>query len=459
MPIKISQLPNLIINQINSSDLIPIVNSNVTKKVTLTDLSKKILGGLQFTSSLSGNTNINIGSENAMSINTSGSIGIGTSDPQAKLEVQGNILIGRTDNNYEGGQLSLARSYDNKPGWHIDVFGNTDSPNLRILTKGSELVTILPSGSVGIGTYTPSQKLDVYGNIILSANNPKIAFNDINSLWIGNANTANTLTFNTSGVERMRINNTGSVGIGTSDPQAKLEVIVNDGVNCIFQGCRYSSDTEGTNIRLLHARGNSTTPSCVLLGDVLGAVSGVGYGSTSWTGTASSRIDFAAEENFTDTAHGSNIRFITTQNGTLSFTRQERMRITNSGNVGIGTTTPSYKLHVNGSVAGTSAYNNLSDRREKENIDYNFQYGLSEILLLKPAKFDYLNGEKEHLGFIAQDVNEVIPEIIGSFQKDVNGTQEDRLTIKESSIIPVLVKAIQELTSRLEKLESKKSKK
>ena len=77
----------------------------------------------------------------------------------------------------------------------------------------AEVMVINNAGNVGIGTSGPSQKLTVQGNIILSAADPKIGLGDINSLWIGNANTSNTLTFNTSGVERMRIDNTGKVTI------------------------------------------------------------------------------------------------------------------------------------------------------------------------------------------------------------------------------------------------------
>jgi len=133
----------------------------------------------------------------------------------------------------------------------------------------------------------------------------------------------------------------------------------------------------------------------------------------------------------------------------------ERMRIDASGNVGIGTTSPAYTLHVNGSVAGTSAYNNLSDVREKENIAYGIADALETVKALKPAKFDFKTGEKNKIGFIAQDVLPLVPEVITSYKKTLeDDTKEERLSIQESSLTAVLVAAVQELTAKVEALEA-----
>ena len=110
-----------------------------------------------------------------------------------------------------------------------------------------------------------------------------------------------------------------------------------------------------------------------------------------------------------------------------------------NGDVGIGTTSPSYKLEVNGSVAGVGAYNNLSDVNWKKNIQ-DITYGLDKILQLKPITFNWLNedyGDRINIGFIAQEVEEIIPNMVTTAE---DGTKSLAIT----DLIPVLTKAIQE---------------
>ena len=62
-------------------------------------------------------------------------------------------------------------------------------------------------------------------------------------------------------------------------------------------------------------------------------------------------------------------------------------------------------------IAYAAEFQAVSDRRLKENISY-FDSGLAKILQLKPATFDFINGENNQKGFIAQDVEAVIPEVV-----------------------------------------------
>jgi hypothetical protein len=96
----------------------------------------------------------------------------------------------------------------------------------------------------------------------------------------------------------------------------------------------------------------------------------------------------------------------------------------------------------------SSAWSYGSDIRLKENIEY-IETGIDKILALKPTKFDYKNGVKNNIGWIAQDVQEVIPEAVGVISED-----NDQLTLKSDFIIPYLVKAIQELSAKVETLEA-----
>jgi hypothetical protein len=87
-----------------------------------------------------------------------------------------------------------------------------------------------------------------------------------------------------------------------------------------------------------------------------------------------------------------------------------------------------------------------SDVRRKENITL-LNYGLNEILQLIPKKFNFKIDEhkKPQMGFIAQDVLPIIPEAV---QSDIDGTEE-YYAMNYSNLVPVLVKAIQELNQKI----------
>lgn len=156
----------------------------------------------------------------------------------------------------------------------------------------------------------------------------------------------------------------------------------------------------------------------------------------------------------------------------------ERMRITNTGKVGIGTTTPAHALHVVG-TAGLStgtAWTNASDRRLKD-IRGDYQHGLNEIMQLNTVRFNYKEGnelglpsDKEIIGFIAQEVEKVIPEAVierrdGFLELNVdpihwalvNATQEQQRLIEENSAQKARLEELEEknreLEERLERLE------
>lgn len=130
-----------------------------------------------------------------------------------------------------------------------------------------------------------------------------------------------------------------------------------------------------------------------------------------------------------------------------------------SGNVGIGTTSPSYTLHVNGSVAGTSAYNNLSDKRFKKDIEP-IKNALDKVLLLEGVTYNWnldttVIGDKNldslnHIGFVAQDIEKILPQVVTT-ANDKDKTK----SVAYSDIVPVLTEAIKELSAQIEILKSK----
>ncbi len=131
------------------------------------------------------------------------------------------------------------------------------------------------------------------------------------------------------------------------------------------------------------------------------------------------------------------------------FTNGQKLQISSNGNIG--------------APNGSNIYN-ASDSRLKQNV-LNLDKGLSAINSLRPVSFNWIDGfcdeEKNTLyGFLAQEVKTVDSNLIGQF--GVNGsvqigdtTIEETLRVNEKFITPILVKAVQELSAKIEVLETK----
>lgn len=146
------------------------------------------------------------------------------------------------------------------------------------------------------------------------------------------------------------------------------------------------------------------------------------------------------------------------------------------GNIGIGISTPTEKLHVNGNgkfsgtVSGTvnvtslsgagnravysdasgNLTNSSSDERLKENVSI-LSYGLDTVCSLNPVFYNWIDKEKlgsqRELGLIAQEVQKFVPEVIGV-------SSQETLTLDYAKLTPILIKAIQELKAENESLRS-----
>ena len=323
-------------------------------------------------------------SNERLRINSSGNVGIGTTSPAEKLEVIGKILI-KGDQSYTYGSEiysnNMESSFYNKvqsqssailsiigdgtfksrnvyAGANIGSFGNGQNVtigafaygNVKYMTghnsynhtfKGAysnDLMTILGSGNVGIGTTSPSEKLDVEGNIKLSnssqlmwrnaadnGNIPIIQLDGTNVLNIGTTSSSapSKVAIHTGSVERLRVDSSGNVGIGTTSPDKKLDLTVNasdDGL--ILQTSTGRKALEFLVDNGINGRGiiNFYTSTSLLYG----------------------RINANSEGLVIDTI--ANRHMIFNKAGV------EVMRISTSGNVGIGTASPSEKLYVAGSI-------------------------------------------------------------------------------------------------------------
>lgn len=119
------------------------------------------------------------------------------------------------------------------------------------------------------------------------------------------------------------------------------------------------------------------------------------------------------------------------------------------GNAGIGTSTPTHLLQLSGGAySDGDNWLPTSDRAYKKDIDYNFKYGLKTVEQLKPVYYVHKQDKtnKRQIGFIAQDVKEVIPELV-SGEEGSYGLSYEQLTT-------VLVNAIKEQQKEIEELKT-----
>ena len=92
-------------------------------------------------------------------------------------------------------------------------------------------------------------------------------------------------------------------------------------------------------------------------------------------------------------------------------------------------------------IYGQVGFTNASDRRLKQEIK-STKYGLDEVMKLEPVDYVLKSNGLEQIGFIAQDVKPLIPEVVTGKEGDLK--KGETLGITYTSLIPVLTKAIQE---------------
>lgn len=406
----------------------------------------------------------------------------------------GLILNRAAVTNYNGISLQTASAGQ----WFIGMRENLSSNNFIIYNEnGTDALTISRSNSnIGIGTTTPSEKLQVLGNLRFTGNNITTAntlISEINN-YAGSSNQFKSssikfftgtfvdqgfITFNTSisgsDVERMRITETGNVGIGVSTPLSILDV-------------REGNRTNGTNITNF---GVYTTSA---QGADVGGTIGLGglFSGSSYAPFGGIR---GGKENSISSNYAGYLSFQTTPDNSVL---TERMRITSGGNVLIGTTSDTgvgklqvreaaievinsyfwlfntgtvtrYGLLNNGFGAlvlnnfgvgnvgafnmASGVYTPLSDLNKKKDFEAS-TIGLKEVLQLKPTLYRMKTEDElsaKELGFIAQEVKELIPQAYVE-----NGEDEDKfIGLNYNPIVAALVKAIQELKAEIDELKAK----
>lgn len=366
---------------------------------------------------------------NTLSVDgANGRVGIGTATPNGQLEL-GQVTANRkivlygsfnNDNQFYGfGVNSGILRYQADVLGTDHVFYVGTSP-----TTSNELFRIKGTGNVGINTSTPSALLDVNGtarvrtlaagaaadNIVTAdalGNLRQTAFGTFagTTSWglLGNAATNPATNFvgttdaqdfvtRTNNTEKMRVTSAGKVAIGTTTPNGKLSV---------------SGSGAGT-VPILSLTNTNVTST-----DGQNPVLNIYPGYTS-NGTSISEGNAYAVVFDQDPG--------TTSGGTVAL------------------------YDFNGNIRYQNA-TSFSDRRLKSNIKELTEYGLNTVMSLKPSKYIFNPSKKEDIGFIAQDLKTLIPEVVSGDDKIMYSVDYSKLTV-------VLAKAIQEQQAEIKALRA-----
>lgn len=397
--------------------------------------------------------------------------GVGTTTPINKFQVETTTADPASSGSASNGNLRLSGT----SGSHVLDFGLSSSSTFSWIQARSKsaygtnynLLLNPNGGNVGIGTSNPTAKLNIVGGgvRIFSGIGNNVSRPAINTTVIGNyeirgvgsAGTASqadggddgflrlsagggtnsntqasidisgfssvadmnsNVLFRTTGVERMRIDNSGKVGIGTLNPSTTLTVGMSDGtVSGEITLNPSNSANEGGQLTFKKSITNSTYD---------------------WT---IDQVGDATSPRFRIFPGGAET------NGIV---------IKENGYVGIGNANPTTKLYVNGDITANSVAG-TSDARYKTNIKP-VTGALEKVKALQGVYFNWNQkafpqkefGNQVELGFIAQEVEKIVPEVV---TKEINN--EEYRAVKYDKVVALLVEAIKEQQKQIDELQKK----
>ncbi len=400
------------------------------------------------------------GDDEGVYVDNDGNVGMGTANPVERLDVNGNIKADTIKANFFVGDGSALTNLPMSSYW---------------VKTGNDLS--YTTGNIGIGKPASSEKLDIDGNIRLNSN--ELQFIDGNwgmrcendlplstyldfmicdepehsgdraFRWFSKVGTTENLLMSLNGPKGGNIFHvTGSIGVGTTGPTEKLDVSGNINIpadSAYKVGGEAILRAKSTNLFVGENAGHTTT------GDdnsFLGYQSG--YSNT--TGAGNVFLGYQAGYNET----GSDKLYIENSNSAtpLIYGEFDNNILQFNGNVGIGAAPAGgYALYVNGTTYCTSGAWTASDKRYKKNITA-IPGALELVQHLQGTQYEFRTDEFKNkklsegrqYGFIAQDMKEVLPEL-------VRPDEEGHYAINYDGVIPVLVEAMKEQQSVIEELK------
>ena len=328
---------------------------------------------------------------------------------------------------------------------------NTSDAHLAFYTAPSsggitERMRIDSSGNVGIGV-TPSSgvRLDVRSNAAATIGDFRNASATGFGLYVAAGDTSSQYAFRAADYQNnalFSVMGDGNVGIGTSSPATTLNVksssypyvrVTNDGYTGLDIGQADSGESGAGLIKL-----RDSAPLLFYTADLermrIDSSGNLMVGKTA--------VNF--------TTVGAELR----SNGQI-----------NSGSTAdflnmFSTSASAYRFYVTnaGTIKATSTtISAISDQRFKENIR-DLDDGLSKVMELRPRKFDWKEGKgadiKDDRGFIAQEFEEVFPDLVGEWKDEAPEGEEPYKAVSQD-LIPTLVKAIQEQQTLIESLTAR----
>jgi hypothetical protein len=431
----------------------------MTKAADLSALGSNVTtaGNLSSASTLTLQTN----STTALTINSSQNVGIGTTSPSSKLTVGGNPPVaGAIAAVGANSGISLALSDNVNSSLYVrNIAGGsligTDAGNaLRFATNGNtdatERMRIDSSGNVGIGTTSPTaystfKTLAIQGGDTTNGGLIDLQNSDRSAIFqfyatstsaVINQSKAFPLILNTNATERMRIDSAGNVGIGVT-PSAW-----------------------GSNFKVIESAGNSSAVYAAANVNGLRLTSNLYNDNTNFIYKTTGE---AAVYAINTSIH----QWFTAPSGTAGTTATltERMRLSSAGGFSVGTTSDpgAGAIYATGNI--TAFFSDIRLKNNEGRIDNALDKvsKLSGIYYTtnETAKEYGYTDEARQVGVIAQEVKEVLPEIVKAapFDLDENGKSksgQDYMTVQYDKLVPLLIEAIKELKAEVDELKKGK---
>jgi hypothetical protein len=444
------------------------------------------------------NNNLGIGVTNPVNkIDTNGAIRTTMSNnPGLIFNTSGFTSIAFSNNKSAQTILGLAYSKNNfsTHAESNDFIIRNDSGKLILQNGSASSALLITNNLVGINTSNPLTNLHVVsGSTILDAstltNNrlilAKNASTNSNSIiftqggntisqgfaeigLIGN----NNLSFNVNSVAgtystRMLINQSGFVGISKSNPQYLLDVSGQvNATEYLINGTPlsagggnsgFTANTLNTTVTNCNVGIGTASPSCPLVVQsttntgTIKLVNNTGNAGDQWWmgfghNATSTDANDRARIGVNIVSGGAGRLYFTTGN---SGTQVERMRINETGNVGINTSNISYRLHVIGDIFASSDIIAYSDSNVKTDLQRitNAVDKLDTINGYTYKRKDLPEDTKRYAGLIAQEVQGILPEV-------VHTDDQGKLSIAYGNMASIIVEAIKELKKEIKEIKN-----